>query len=67
MATLPKGTDADAVTLDEAVALLAAKAGKGGGAAKGKTKKKASGKKPARKKPAASKPAESAAANEPNR
>jgi DNA topoisomerase-1 len=35
-ASLPRGKDADSITLDEAVALLAAKAGKGGGkAAKG--------------------------------
>jgi DNA topoisomerase-1 len=35
MATLPKGTDKDAVTLEDAVALLDAKAAKGGKGAKG--------------------------------
>jgi len=45
-ATLPKSADPKAVTLDEAVALIAAKAAKG--PSKGKAKRKA----PARKKPA---------------
>ena len=39
MATLPKGTDKDAVTLEEAVALLDAKAAKKGGGKKGGAKK----------------------------
>jgi len=51
MATLPKGTDADAVTLGDALAALAAKASKG---AKTKKKKPTAGK----KKPAAKKAAE---------
>jgi DNA topoisomerase-1 len=47
-ATLPKGTTAETVTLEEAVALLKAKAGKAGG----KTASKKPAKKPAKKKPA---------------
>ncbi len=50
-ATLPKELTPEAVTLDEALALIAEKAGKSGG------KKKAAAKKPAAKKPAAKKPA----------
>ncbi|MCB1383030.1 MAG: type I DNA topoisomerase [Notoacmeibacter sp.] len=54
-ATLPKGKDPQAITLEEAVALVAEKAGKSGGA-----------KKPAAKKPAAKKaPAKKAAAKKP--
>ncbi|MFA5121274.1 type I DNA topoisomerase [Zavarzinia sp.] len=47
-ATLPKGTDPQSITLDEALAMIAAKAAKGGG-----TKKKAAPKKAAPKKAAA--------------
>lgn len=50
-ATLPKELTPEAVTLDEALALIAEKAGKSGG------KKKAAAKKPAAKKPAAKKTA----------
>jgi DNA topoisomerase-1 len=68
-ATLPKGMEPEAVTLEEALALIAEKAGKGGkkkaapkkGAAKAAPKKAAAkttaAKKPAAKKPAAKKPA----------
>ena len=48
-ATLPKSADKDAVTLDEALALIAAKLAKGGGKP---VKKKAAAKKPAPKKAA---------------
>ncbi len=48
-ATLPKSADKDAVTLDEALALIAAKVAKGGGA---KPKKKAAKKPAARNAPA---------------
>ena len=48
-ATLPKDTDPKAVTLEQALELIAAKAAKGG------TKKKAATKKPAAKKTAAKK------------
>ena len=52
-ATLPKGTTAETVTLDEAVALLKAKAGKSGGkAASKKPAKKTAKKKTTKKKPA---------------
>ena len=58
-ATLPKGTDQDALTLEEALALIAAKAAKKKGATKKKTaaKKKSAPKKKtaAKKKPAAKK------------
>ncbi|MBA4747343.1 MAG: type I DNA topoisomerase [Sphingopyxis sp.] len=57
-ATLPKTADPDAMTAEEAVALIDARAAKGP-AAKGKKKaaaKKAPAKKPAPKKPAAKKP-----------
>ena len=57
-ATLPKGKDPMSVTLDEAVALIAAKAAKGGGGKK-PFRKAAAAKKPAAKKPAAKKPARS--------
>jgi DNA topoisomerase-1 len=50
-ATLPKELTPEAVTLDEALALIAEKAGKSGG------QKKATAKKPAAQKPAAKKPA----------
>jgi len=49
-ATIPKDRDAKSVTLEEAVEMLAAKAGKDG---KAKPKKKAASKKPAKKKTAA--------------
>ncbi len=56
MATLPKGTDPDTVTLEHALELLAAKAAKGGKGAKKKTKakkkKKAAAKKSATLAPA---------------
>jgi DNA topoisomerase-1 len=52
-ATLPKGVEPEAVTLDEALALIAEKAGKSGGKSAGK-------KAPARK--AAAKPAKAKAA-----
>ena len=59
-ATLPKGSDPQAVTLDEALALIAAKVEKTG---KGKpAAKKATAKKPAAKKPAAKKTTAKAAA-----
>jgi DNA topoisomerase-1 len=55
-ATLPKSADKDAVTLDEALALIAAKIAKGGGKPKKKVPaKKAPAKKAAPKKPAAKK------------
>ena len=65
-ATLPKELTPEAVTLDEALVLIAEKAGKSGGkkkaapkkvAAKAAGAKKAPAKKPAAKKPAAKKPA----------
>ncbi|MGQ0565908.1 MAG: topoisomerase C-terminal repeat-containing protein, partial [Gemmobacter sp.] len=63
-ATLPKELSPETVTLDEALALVAEKAGKGGGkapkkpkVAKAATADKAPAKKPAAKKPAAKKPA----------
>lgn len=52
-ATLPKSADKDAVTLDEAIALIDAKIAKGGAA---KPKKKAASKKAPAKKSAAKKP-----------
>ena len=62
MATLPKGTDPDTVTLDHALELLAAKAGKSGKGAKA-AKKAAKPKKKAakKKKPAARKSSAEAA------
>jgi DNA topoisomerase-1 len=54
-ATLPKGTDADAITLDEALLLLAAKAEAGGGIKK-TTSKKATAKKTTAKADADAKP-----------
>ena len=54
-ATLPKGIEPDAITLEEALALIAEKAGKSG--EKTATKKVAAEKKPAAKKPAAKKAA----------
>ncbi|MFQ5764116.1 MAG: type I DNA topoisomerase [Rhodospirillales bacterium] len=65
MATLPKGTDPDSVTLEDAVGILSTKAAKGGAQGKSKAKKKPA--KKAKKKPAGRKPAEAAAANDPNR
>ena len=65
MATLPKGTDPDTVTLEHAIELLAAKAAKSGKGAK--KKKKATPKKKktaAKKKPAPKKIESSAALNE---
>jgi DNA topoisomerase-1 len=66
-ANVPKGADPAALTMDEAVALLAAREGKGGGkkparkaakpAAEKAPAKKAAAKKPAAKKPAAKKAA----------
>ena len=56
-ATIPKGSDADTITLDEALQLIAAKAGK----APGKAPAKAAAKKPAAKKPAAKKTPKKAA------
>ena len=56
-ATLPKSADKDAVTIEEALELIAAKAAKGGG---GKAKKKAPARKaakPAAKAKGAAKPA----------
>ena len=55
-ATLPKGKDPAGVTVEEALELIAAKAGKSGTAKKPATKK-ATAKKPAAKKTAAKKPA----------
>ncbi|NVK33226.1 MAG: type I DNA topoisomerase [Rhodobacteraceae bacterium] len=73
-ATLPKDTDPQAVTMEQAVELIAAKASKGGtkkkaapkkAAAKKAPAKKAAAKKPAAKKPAAKKaPAKKKAAEE---
>ncbi|MFM6853843.1 MAG: topoisomerase C-terminal repeat-containing protein, partial [Sphingopyxis sp.] len=60
-ATLPKSADKDAVTLDEALALIAAKIAKGGG----KPKKKAAKKAPAKKAAAKKAPAKTAAAKKP--
>ncbi|WP_448952239.1 type I DNA topoisomerase [Labrys neptuniae] len=54
-ATLPKGMEADAVTLEQAIELIAAKAGKAPAAKKAPAKKAAAAKKPADKKPAAKK------------
>ncbi len=59
-ATLPKDIVPEAVTLDEALALIAEKAGKPGGKKRASAKKpaaKTAAKKPAAKKPAAKKPA----------
>jgi len=56
-ATLPKELAPEAVTLEEALALIAEKAGKTGAKKKAAPKKAAAAKKPAAKKPAAKKPA----------
>ncbi|HIM42027.1 MAG TPA: type I DNA topoisomerase [Rhodospirillales bacterium] len=65
MATLPKGTDPDTVTLEKAIELLAAKAAKGGKGAKKKEKSTPKKKKTAaKKKPAPKKNESSAALNE---
>jgi DNA topoisomerase-1 len=56
-ANVPRGKDPQEVTLDEAVALLAERAAKGGGKAKRPVRAKAATDKPAAKKPAAKKPA----------
>ncbi len=56
-ATLPKSADKDAMTLDEAVGLIAAKIAKGGGKPVRKPAKKAPAKKAAVKKPAGRKTA----------
>ncbi|MGG7567248.1 type I DNA topoisomerase [Rhodovulum sp. DZ06] len=64
-ATLPKGTEPDQLTMDEAVKLIAAKMEKDGKTISGKkapAKKAAAKKKPAAKKPAAKKPAAKKAA-----
>ena len=57
-ATLPKELSPETVTLDEALGLIAEKAGKGG---KAKAPRKAAAKKPAAKKPAVKKAAPKAA------
>lgn len=56
-ATLPKGKDPMTVTLEDALALIAEKAGKDGGSKKPARAKASAAKKPAAKKPAAKKPA----------
>ena len=57
-ATIPKGTEPEALTMDEALALIAEKAAKGGkGRRAAGTKKPAARKAPAKKKAAAKKPA----------
>ena len=74
-ATLPKGVEPESVTLDEALVIIAEKAGKGGkskaparrtaakpAAAKTTAAKKPAAKKPAAKKAAAKKPAAKKAA-----
>ena len=62
-ANLPKGVEADALTLDKAVEILAAKAARGGTSkAGGKAAGRAAAKKPAAKKTAAKKPATGARA-----
>ena len=77
-ATIPKGTDPQSLTADEALALLAAKVAKGGGKKpvkkaaprkakaeeSGEAEKKAPAKKPAAKKPATRKPAANADTSE---
>ncbi|MDZ4088398.1 MAG: type I DNA topoisomerase [Tabrizicola sp.] len=61
-ATLPKGVEPEAVTLEEALVLIAEKAGKSGGKKKAAPKKPAAAKAPAAKKAAAKKaPAKKAA------
>jgi DNA topoisomerase-1 len=69
-ATLPKGLDPEAVTLDEALALVAEKAGKSGGKKKAAPRKPAStgagAKKAAPKKAVAKKPAAKKAATKPD-
>ena len=60
-ANIPKGTDAETLTLEDAVALVDAKAGNGKGGKKAAPAKKAPAKKkPAKKKAAAKKPAKKA-------
>jgi len=61
-ATLPRGMDPQAVTVDQAVELIAAKAGKSGGAKKSAAKKAPAKKAAAAKAPAAKKPAAKKAA-----
>jgi DNA topoisomerase-1 len=56
-ATLPNDIEPEAVTLEDALPLIEAKAAKKGGAKKKAAPKKAAAKKPAAKKPAAKKPA----------
>ena len=56
-ATLPKGKDPMTVTLEDALALIAEKAGKDGGSKKPARAKASAAKKPAAKKPAAKKTA----------
>ncbi|MDM7932162.1 type I DNA topoisomerase [Tabrizicola sp.] len=56
-ATLPKGLEPEAVTLDEALVIIAEKAGKSGKTARKPAAKKATASKPAAKKPATKKPA----------
>jgi DNA topoisomerase I len=62
-ATLPKELSPETVTLDEALALVAEKAGKGGKGGKARTAKKPSAAKPAAKKAAAPKAKPAAKAN----
>lgn len=67
-ATLPKGVEPEAVTLDEALVILAEKAGKSGGKSKAPARKaaaKPAAKKPAAKASAAKKPAAKKAAAKP--
>ncbi|MFD1701543.1 type I DNA topoisomerase [Methylopila henanensis] len=61
-ATLPKGTEADALTLEDAIKLVDAKAAAGGGK---KPARKAAAKKPASEKTATKKPAAKKAAKKP--
>ena len=56
-ANVPRGADPQAITLDEAVKLLAEREAKGGSARKSRPPQGARPRKPARKKPAAKKPA----------
>ncbi len=61
-ANIPKGTDADTLTLEQAVALADAKAGNGKNGKKAPAKKAPAKKKAAKKKPAKKKPAKKEAA-----
>lgn len=61
-ATLPKGVEPEAVTLEEALVLITEKAGKSGTKKKAAPKKAAAAKKPAPKKAAAAKAAPKKAA-----